>query len=181
MHLLDSELSYSYRVNTSAKQLPNFSDYIILPNEGLIWSKKSGRFIGSKIKTGYYNATLRDDNGRQICGKLHRFIYKAVNGPIPDDMQVNHIDEDKSNNGIHNLNLMTAKENINWGSHNERMAKTKTNGSKSKPVGAFKDGELVMRFPSTMEAGRNGFNQGNVASCCRGERQSYKGYEWRYL
>ena len=38
-----------------------------------------------------------------------------------------------------------------------------------------------MAFPSVMEAGRQGFNFGNVAACCRGERKTHKGYTWKYL
>lgn len=176
MELLNSELSYSYRVNTTAKQLPNFSSYIILPNEGLIWSKKTGKFVGSKQSDGYYHTALTDDNGKATCGLLHRFIYEAVNGPIPEGLQVNHIDENKGNNRIDNLNLMTPKENNNWATHNERVAKAKSN-----PVGAYVDGVLKFTFPSTAEAERNGFDHSHISKCCLGERKSHKGYEWRYL
>lgn len=53
--------------------------------------------------------------------------------------------------------------------------------AKSKPVGAYKNGELVMIFQSTQEADRNGFASGNVSRCCTGRRRVCKGYEWRYL
>ena len=62
-----------------------------------------------------------------------------------------------------------------------------TNNPKiSKAVGAFKDGELVMRFQSTKEAQRQGFNQSAVCSCCRNcfnrlGNNKYKGFEWRYI
>lgn len=185
MQLLNSDFTYSYRVNTTAKQLPNFSNYIILPNEGLIWSKKRGKFIGYEDSKGYYGITLTDDNGRVTKGKLHRFIWQAVNGPIPEGMEVNHIDEDKTNNSIINLNLMTHKENMNFGTRTERAtkktAKILTNGVTSKPVGAFLNRELKFSFPSIAEASRNGFNQGNITSCCQGKLKTYKGYEWRYL
>lgn len=185
MQLLDSDFTFSYRVNSTAKQLPNFSDYIILPNEGLIWSKKSNRFIGYKQPSGYYHTTLYDDNGIQVGGNLHRFIYEAVYGPIPEGMDVNHIDENKSNNSIFNLNLMTHKDNCNWGTRNERVgkavAKALTNGMRSKPVGGYIGGELKITFPSASEAGRNGFKQSAVWRCCQGERNFHKGYEWRYL
>ena len=42
------------------------------------------------------------------------------------------------------------------------------------------NGELIREWPSTAECGRNGFNQGNVAACCRGEKQQYKGFIWKY-
>lgn len=165
-----------------SKQIPNFSDYVVIPNEGLIWSKKRKKFIGNKNQNGYYQTVLTDDNGKETKGCLHRFIYKAVNGPIPESLQVNHLDENKSNNSIFNLNLLTPKENLNFGTRNKRAGKALTNHpGMSKPVGAFINGELKLTFPSINEAGKNGFNQGNVVSCCQGERKSHKGYEWKYI
>ena len=60
--------------------------------------------------------------------------------------------------------------------------KSLTNNQKiSKAVGAFKNDELIMTFPSTMECERQCFNIGNVAACCRGKLQHYKGYTWKYI
>ena len=51
----------------------------------------------------------------------------------------------------------------------------------SKPVEAYdNNGNLVFRFPSTMEAGRNGFNSKDISSCCRGKRKRHKGLYWRF-
>ena len=110
-------------------------------------------------------------------------MWTVVNGDIPEGMEVNHIDENKQNNSISNLNLLTKTENLNWGTHNERAAKNKLNHTNlSKAVVALKNGNIVMYFPSTMEAKRiGGYNSGHIASCARGERKSHKGYEWRYV
>lgn len=184
--LLDCEIVNCVRKRIDeSKKIPNFSNYVVLPNEGLAYSLKQHRYIGAKnTKTGYWNCALYSDSGGIWNTSIHRVIWTAVNGPIPEGLQVNHLDENKSNNSIFNLNLMTAKENNNWATHNERIAKTKTNGVTSKPVGAFKDGELVMTFPSTREVQRQlGYNQGNIGKCCRGVKsyKTYKGYEWRYI
>lgn len=42
------------------------------------------------------------------------------------------------------------------------------------------DGELVHIWESTLECASNGFNQGHVAACCRGEEKKHKGFRWSY-
>lgn len=43
-----------------------------------------------------------------------------------------------------------------------------------------KDNNLIKIWQSTAECGRNGFNQGNVSSCCLGDLKHYKGFKWSY-
>lgn len=82
--------------------------------------------------------------------------------------------------------MLSHKENLNYGSRNSRagksISKARINNTKiSKSVGAYKDGKLVMTFPSTAEAGRQGYNQSHISACCRGEIKTHKGYSWRYI
>ena len=156
----------------------NYSNYEVYP-DGKIFSYYTNKFLKQKTKkNGYKEVCLVDNNGKIKSYLVHRIVWESVTGsPIPEGMQVNHINEDKTDNRFfENLNLMTPKQNINWGSGIERCHK-----SQSKQVGAFKDGELIIVFPSTNEAGRNGFDQGNVTKCCNGERKTHKGYTWKYL
>ena len=152
--------------------------------DGRIWSYKTNRFLKPETdKVGYKLVVLSDNEGKIKTYKLHRVVYEAVSGePIPKGFEVNHIDEDKSNNRFSNLNLMTHKENCNWGTGIERQAKSMTNNPKiSKAVGAFKNCELVMTFQSMSEAERQGFSQGNIWFCCNGKIKTHKGFEWRYI
>lgn len=55
---------------------------------------------------------------------VSRLVYSAFYGPIPKGMQVNHINEDFTDDQLENLNLMTPKENTNWGTGIKRRAKT---------------------------------------------------------
>lgn len=160
----------------------DYSNYEVF-EDGRIWSYKKKRFMKPKTNNSGYQLVFLSNEEEKMKGYLvHRIVYETFSGsPIPEGMQVNHIDEDKNNNNINNFNLMTQKQNSNWGTRNLRVSKSLINGKSSKAVGAFKDGKLVMTFPSANEAGRNGFNQGHISACCRGEEKTHKGFEWKYI
>ena len=161
----------------------DFNKYEVF-EDGRIWSYKTNKFLKPHTeKNGYQRVWLTDNEGKQKWYYLHRVVYESVSGePIPEGMDVNHKNEDKTENFFDNLNLMTRKQNVNFGTCVARRAKTNTNNPKhSKQVGAYRNGELVMTFPSVAEAHRQGFHQGNVWACCIGERKTHKGFVWRYI
>lgn len=153
--------------------------------DGRIYSYKRNKFLTpTTTKNGYQTVCLSDNECKQKWYKVHRVVWEAVTGkPIPSNMQINHINEDKTANFFANLELMTPKQNSNYGSRNTRIAKAKINGKTSKQVGAYRNGELIFTFPSAMEAGRNGFDQGAVSACCRCAKnyKTHKGFTWRYI
>ena len=161
----------------------NYSKYDVY-SDGRIWSYSRNKWLKpSTRKDGYQIVFLYDNEGKPKTYYLHRVVYESVTGsPIPKGYEINHISENKTENSITNLELVSHKQNINYGTRNERIAKSNTNNQKlSKQVGAFKDGELVMAFPSIAEARRQGFNQANVCNCCIGKLKTHKGFEWKYL
>ena len=156
----------------------NYSNYEVF-DDGRIYSYKTKKFLKPRTqKNGYQVVCLYDNEGNMKQYLLHRVIYESVTGkPIPKCMQINHINEDKTDNRFfENLNLMTPKQNSNYGTRNYRVSK-----ALSKQVGAYKDGELVMTFQSTQEASRQGFCQARISDCCNGKRKTHKGFTWRYI
>lgn len=53
---------------------------------------------------GYYGATAGDRS------HLHRHIWEAANGPIPDGYDIHHIDENKTNNTLENFECLPKAE-----------------------------------------------------------------------
>ena len=145
---------------------------------------------------GYLRVELRKNEERKRC-LVHRLVAEAFL-PNPDNLpEVNHKDEDKTNNFVFlnedgsvdkeksNLEWKNHRDNCNHGTRNERVAKAnkivKTNGKRSKRVLQLSlSGDLIREWPSVGECGRNGFNKGAVAACCRGEKPHYKGFKWCY-
>ena len=164
----------------------NYSNYEIY-TDGKIWSYKYKKFLKpATTKNGYQIVQLSDNEGKAKMYYVHRLVAQAFIENPNNLPCVNHKDENKQNNSVENLEWCTHKYNWNYGTCIERCAKARINGKRSKSVGAFKDGKLVITFPSTNEAQRQGFNQSNVSACCRNcyNREGnniYKGYEWRYL
>lgn len=66
----------------------------------------AGKEAGSPLQSGHMVVTVN-----RVSYRVHRIIWTMCNGPIPDDMQIDHIDGDPRNNIIDNLRLVTNREN----------------------------------------------------------------------
>lgn len=129
-------------------------------------------------KYGYAHLQLRKDG--VISDKLvHRLVYEAFNGPIPEGLQCNHVNEVILDNSLENLNIMTCKENNNWGTRNERAAH-----SKGIAVDKFDlNGNYICTYWSIIEAERqNNIAFGSIGKVCLGQRchNTAGGFIWRY-
>jgi hypothetical protein len=127
-------------------------------------------------------------NGKMKKCRVHRLVAETFLENPENKPEVNHIDEDKTNNFVFlnedgsvdkeksNLEWVWHIDNINHGTRNKRVAK-----ARSKPVLQLSlSGHLIREWESTMECGRNGFNQSHVAACCRGERKTHKDFRFQY-
>lgn len=146
-------------------------------------------------KDGYLQVCLSKNGEYKMC-LVHRLIAETFLPNPENKPQVNHkIEGDKgkkinmvifNEDGTVNkerttIEWCTPKENNDYGTRNERVAKANTNGIRSKPVLQLSlTGDLIREWPSVGECGRNGFNKGAVAACCRGEKPQYKGFRWEY-
>lgn len=129
------------------------------------------------IKRGYQQVIFFDRKGYLV----HRLVANAFI-PNPNNFpQVNHIDEDKDNNAVENLEWCTNYYNNHYGSRTIKQTLTQINGKKSVAVNQFtSSGELVNKWVSMAECQRNGYLASKICLCCKGRKPQYKGYIWKY-
>ena len=140
------------------------------------------RILKPKLtRNGYYIVCLHKNSIKKFY-LVHRLVFEVFNGQIPKGYEVNHINEVKADNRLSNLNLMTHKENSNWGTRNEKVSIKMTNGKTSKSVLQFDlNDNLVKEYPSAMQVEREtGFSNGNIVKCCKGKYKQAYNYKWQY-
>ena len=101
------------------KQIEGYSLYQI-SNTGKIRTCRRGRGkvewyelkLRTNHKTNYIYAGLYDKDTNRKWFRVHRLVYHHFKGCIPDTLIVDHIDDNKQNNNISNLQLLTISENL---------------------------------------------------------------------
>lgn len=161
----------------------------ILGYEGLYQASNLGRIKSIRkniilkpcLPNGYVQVRL-SKNGIITNLYVHRLVWEAFNGKIPEEMQVNHINEVKNDNRLINLNLMSRTENLNWGTCQIRRSIKNINGKKSKVIYQFDlYNKLIKEWPSIMEIKRKlSYSTGNIYLCCKNNRKSAYGYIWKF-
>lgn len=126
---------------------------------------------------GYVRIGLTKD------GKYKSFAVSRLVGqhfiPNPDNLpQINHKDEDKTNNHVDNLEWCSNKYNVNYGNRNMLASK-----GISKAVAQYSlDGELIRTWDSVTKAAMSlGFDLSSIAKCCNGRTHTSYHFVWKYI
>ena len=140
-------------------------------------SKRTVRERILKPKTerkGYLRVQLYNGSGKVKDCYVHRLVCEASHENPQNKSEVNHINEDKSDNRACNLEWVTRKENNNHGTRTARTSKT---------IGQYtKDGELVKVWQSAMEVQKQfGFAHSNICNVAKGKAKTSYGYVWKYI
>lgn len=145
--------------------------------------ERGGRVLKPKYNNRGYLMVSLYKNGELKNRTVHRIVAEAFIPNPKGFLEINHKDENKSNNEFSNLEWCTREYNNNYGTLIERISK------RVRAVN-IKTGAAIT-FNSTQEAGRKGYNCGAVSMACRGlyntidgklggDGHTYRGHRWSY-
>ena len=121
---------------------------------------------------GYLLVALYKGRKQKMC-YVHRIVAYTFlsNNDIENKTEVNHIDENKTNNKVENLEWCNREQNINHGTRTEQTSK------KVKCV------ETGIVYESAYEVERKlGLAHNNICCCCNGKNyKTVGGYHWKYV
>ena len=156
-------------------KIEGFENYEV-SNLGKVRNIKSGIMLKPWFtKDGYLRHCLYKHNKRKNL-LLHRIIATAFIDNPEKKPQVNHIDENKLNNDLSNLEWCTERENAIHGTRIKRIAEKLS----QKVIQLDLNDNILNVFKSMRQAEREtGVLVGNISSCCNGKTKSAGGYKWR--
>ena len=181
------------------KNIEEYPDYMV-SNMGRI----------KRLSTGYYRRTEKilkpqlQNNGylhiklsqkdKTKCILVHRLVAQVFI-PNPNNLpQVNHINEDKTDNRVENLEWCTQKYNINYGNGISKRVKTNKENGTYKKIGKInskihsksilqfsKDNSFIRKWDCIMDVQRElGYDNKQICSCLKNRQKTAKGFKWVY-
>ena len=144
--------------------IPGYEGLYAATSCGRIFSYRTKKFLSPrKINSGYLRVALYK-NGKVKDFLVHRLIAATYLDNPENLSQVNHKDEDKSNNSVQNLEYCDAAYNSNY--------------SNAKKVICLETSKI---FNSITEAAKAvDIDPSNISNCLASRRKTAAGLHWKY-
>lgn len=160
------------------KKIKELDDRYEISNCGEIRNAQTFKILKPCLsRNGYLRTNLRLTDGKKKWFLNHRLVAEYfVSNPLNKNV-VNHKDENKLNNYFANLEWVTQKENVNWGT-----------GIKRQRVQLFKpviqltiNGRYIKKYPSIKDAAKATHTTSpHIVRVLKGQRKTTGGFKWIY-
>lgn len=169
-------------------QISNFGRVKSLKRENIFYCGLRKEYLKRPVKEKILNYSKSNRGYLQVCltknGKsktflVHRLVAKTFIENVCNKSQVNHIDGNKENNSVNNLEWCTSSEN------NKHAFILGLNKSQNiRKVNQYdKNGNFIKQWNCITDFFRkNNINlkSSNITNCCKGRRKTAYGYIWKY-
>lgn len=154
------------------KTIKGFSNYQI-DECGNVYNKNGIKLKQERTRNGYLRVSLCNDKVKHKKFLVHRLVAQAF---IPNPLnlpQVNHKDENKTNNCVNNLEWCTPAYNLNHSKVINKASIAKYHKIRCIDTGIVYDSikEVEDKF---------GLHHSNLVACCNGKRKRCGGKRWEY-
>lgn len=155
-----------------SKWIPNYKGYYSVREDGAVYAHS--RIVNGKVRKARWKTATKDKNGYYYV-KLHKNgvtkslqIHRLVaicfkHSDYKEHLQVNHIDEDKSNNHYSNLEWCTAQYNTEY--------------SQAKTYKLVNKGKIVEVFNLRKFCRENQLDYSCMRKVLKGERSHHNGWQ----
>ena len=155
------------------------SNYEVSTN-GQVRNRTTKKILKGRLsKNGYLQVSIKIDATQKFCNRyIHRLVALHFIQNPNNKREVNHIDGNKENKTLSNLEWVTSSENQK---HRHLIGNKKTS---NRHIGMFnKKGEMVKDFNSILEAVAyfNKTSRVNIDNALQGKQYTAYGYVWKYL
>ena len=159
------------------KPIQGYEDSYLVSNLGNIRGLKRNKILRVRKSPRGYGQVNLSKRGVMKTHRVHRLV-AAHFLPNPLNLpEVNHLNENKLDNRVENLEWCTRSHNVNYGNRTKKQ-KAKV----SIPVVQFSlNGDQIAVYPSAIQAARElKLSHSSISECCRGKRKTLGGYKWKY-
>ena len=181
-------------------KVKDFEDYTI-DETGNVFSIRKNKYLKQTInRNGYCKVTLQKDKYRKMFS-VHRLVAQAYLKNYSNTLQVNHINGIKTDNRVENLEMVTAKENMQKAveiglfdkcKEIQRKNAIKNNlgkyhilaseSAKKKVAQYDKKNNLLNVYESISDASRNtGITITSISYACNNKRKTGGGFIWHFV
>lgn len=154
-------------------------DREIICKNGVIRHYK-GKLLKNGKRRNYYRVCFTYC-GERIDLQLHRCVWEAFVGPIPEGYDIHHKDHNPQNNSLDNFQMVTKKEHYDI--HKEDITHNIGGARKNSHIieQYTLQGDFVRCWSTFSEIEKEfGWSRSHICACCRGRKNKAYGSIWRY-